>query len=388
MGLASHPMPLRDVVQPEQLRRLLDAVIAVGSELDLRTVLRRIVEVAVELVDAEYGALGVLDETGSSLAQFITVGLSPEHEARIGALPEGQGILGVLIVEPKPLRLDDLSTHPDSYGFPPNHPVMRSFLGVPIRIRGEVFGNLYLCDKRGGSFTDADEELAMALGVAAGAAIDNARLHERVGDLARHEDRDRIARDLHDTVIQRLYAVGLSLQGAIARMQGAAPEVEDRLHAAIDEVDATIRDIRSTIFELTPYRERRGLKRRILELGAEIAPLLPSAPEIRFDGPLDAAVDAAVADQLQAVVREALTNVARHASASRVVVEISVGGDPACLEVTVRDDGVGLHRSSPSEGGMGLRNIAERARDLGGSCTVEPGEERGTVVHWQVPLHD
>lgn len=378
-----------EVVEPEQLRKLLDAVIAVGSELELPVVLRRIVEVAVDLVDAHYGALGVLDETGTSLAQFITVGLSAEHEAHIGALPEGRGILGVLIVDPKPLRLEDLHQHPDSYGFPEHHPVMRSFLGVPIRIRDEVFGNLYLCDKRGGPFSAVDEELAVALGVAAGTAIENARLHGRVADLARHEDRDRIARDLHDSVIQRLYAVGLSLQGALARLGGpgaASIEVEDRLQAAVDEVDATIRDIRSTIFELTPYRQRRGLKRRILELGTELAPLLPSPPEIRFDGPIDVAVDAVTAEQVVAVVREALSNVARHASASRAVVEVTVGRDPPGIAVEVRDDGVGLDSSGPSEGGMGLANLAERAADLGGVCTVEAAQERGTVLRWWVPL--
>jgi signal transduction histidine kinase len=379
-------MPLREAASAEQLHALLEAVVAVGSELDLESVLRRIVEVAVDLVAADYGALGVLDEEKTALAQFITVGLSAEHENRIGALPEGRGILGVLILEPQPLRLDVLGDHPDSYGFPANHPVMESFLGVPIRIRGEVFGNLYLCDKRGGPFTDVDEQLAVALGVAAGAAIDNARLHERVADFARHEDRDRIARDLHDTVIQRLYAVGLGLQGAVARLADQ-PEVEARVQAAIDEVDATIRDIRSTIFELTPYRTRHGLKRLVLDLCVEVAPTLASAPEVRFDGPVDTAISAKVGDQVVAVVREGLSNVARHAHASKASVEICVSGDPLELVVEVGDDGVGLVDQG-SDGGLGLANLADRAAELGGSCEVGPADGGGTLLRWRVPIGD
>src|SRR3954462_7359047 len=166
--------------------------------------LDRIIRAAVDLVDARYGALGVLDETGTRLAQFITVGIDDEARARIGNVPEGHGILGLLIVEPTPIRLPDLREHPDSFGFPPNHPPMRSFLGVPIRVRDTVFGNLYLTDKRTAEvFSDVDEELVVGLAAAAGVAIENARLHSRLGELALVDDRERIARDLHDTVIQR-----------------------------------------------------------------------------------------------------------------------------------------------------------------------------------------
>jgi GAF domain-containing protein len=165
---------------PSQLRRLLDAVVAVGSELDLPTMLRTITESARDLADAEYAALGVLDEGRTRLEQFITTGIDEEIRAQIGELPKGHGLLGVLIADPRPIRLPDIREHPDSFGFPPNHPPMTTFLGVPIRVRGEVFGNLYLTEKRRGDvFTDVDEELVVGLASAAGIAIQNARLHER-----------------------------------------------------------------------------------------------------------------------------------------------------------------------------------------------------------------
>ena len=229
---------------PRQLRKLLDGVLTIGSDLDLHTVLDTIIETAAELVDAQYGALGVLDESGTRLADFITVGIDDEARKRIGHLPEGHGILGLLIIDPKPLRLPDLREHPASFGFPPNHPPMTSFLGVPIAVRDEVFGNLYLCDKRGGDvFTDVDQELAVGLASAAGIAIENARLHARVADLATLEDRERIARDLHDTVIQRLFAIGLGLQSTLRFVSDPSPPSPGS-PTAIDDLDTTVRDVR------------------------------------------------------------------------------------------------------------------------------------------------
>ena len=198
-----------------RLSQLVDAVMAVGSDLDLAATLQRIVEAARQLVDARYCALGVLDRSGGALAEFIVSGIDDATYRSIGDPPKGHGILGLLITDPRPLRLPDLTRHPASFGFPPHHPPMRSFLGVPILVRGEVFGNLYLTDKEpAAAFTNDDEELIIALAASAGAAIDNTRLHARLQEFAVLEDRDRIAMDLHDTVIQQLFAIGLSLQGA------------------------------------------------------------------------------------------------------------------------------------------------------------------------------
>jgi signal transduction histidine kinase len=369
------------VAGPRSLRQLLDAVMTVGSDLDLASVLRHIVESAVELVDAQYGALGVLDETGTSLAEFITVGIDEPARRLIGPLPKGHGILGLLIREPHPIRLPDLREHPDSYGFPPNHPAMKSFLGVPVRVRDQVFGNLYLTDKTTAEvFTDIDEELVIGLAAAAGVAIENARLHLRVRELALLEDRERIARDLHDTVIQRLFATGLRLQGAARLAQ--RPEVADRILQAVDDLDLTVKHIRTAIFGLEASRRaaNAGLRQRVLSLASESAGALGFEPHILFDGQLDTvAEDRAL--ELLAVLREALTNVARHAGAGRVDVEVTANGD---LVLRVVDDGRGLGQRRP--GGKGLANMEARAARLGGSLLAKPGQEAGTVVEWRVPL--
>ncbi|HKY13809.1 MAG TPA: GAF domain-containing protein [Microthrixaceae bacterium] len=366
---------------PSQLRRLLDAVLLVGSDLDLETTLHRITDAAVRLSGARYGALGVLDETRTRLVEFVTVGIDDETRARIGDLPSGHGILGTLIADPRPLRLPDLREHPDSYGFPPQHPPMTSFLGVPILVSGQAYGNLYLCDKNGTeAFSDIDQELVVTLAAAAGVAIDNARLHARVRDLAMLEDRERIARDLHDTVIQRLFAVGMSLQGAVRLT--TEPTLLSRIELAVDELDATVREIRSVIFELHEIRlPGISLRQSVLAATAECARVLGFEPTVRFAGPVDTMVDDDLADDLLAVVREALTNVAKHSQAGSVVVSIS--GDDAVLTLTVEDDGLG----PPIEmiGGRGIANMEARARHRGGTSVLEPGEPRGTRLRWSVP---
>lgn len=366
---------------PAALRRLLDAVLSVGSELDLASVLQRITEAATELVDARYGALGVLDDQGLRLSQFITVGIDDETRAAIGPLPKGHGILGLLITDPRPLRLPDLHEHPDSYGFPPNHPPMTSFLGVPIHIRGKVFGNLYLCDRQGDEvFSDVDEEMAVALAAAAGIAIDQARLHARVGEITMTADRDRIARDLHDRVIQRLFAIGLSLEG-ISRSD-LPPAVTERLHRAVDDLDETVRQVRSSIFELEERRiPGRSLRQEILTVCGDAGRGLGYEPVVRFAGPVDSGVEPAIADHILAVIREALSNVARHAEAHEVEVAVTVRDGH--LDLSVVDDGRGIDPAAPR--GDGLRNMAQRAEELGGGCTVEPARPSGTRLHWTVP---
>ena len=370
-------------VGPRQLRRLLDAVLTVAGDLSLPDVLRRIAESARELVDARYCALGVLDPSRTFLSEFITVGLSDDERAAIGELPKGHGILGLLILDPKPIRLPDLNEHPDSFGFPPNHPPMTTFLGVPLFVRGEVFGNLYLTDKVGGDpFSDLDEDLAMALAGAAAVAIENARLHERSNEMTLLEDRERIAHDLHDTVIQRLFATGLALQGAARLVEN--PEARTRIDQAVDDLDTTVRQVRSAIFELDTRRvPGRSLRRDILDLVTDSARAIGFEPVVRFDGPIDAAVDDTVAEQLLAALREMLANVARHAHAETASVEVAVGDG---LTARVIDDGRG-GAVGPTAVGHGIRNLVQRAQACGGEFTIGPRPDGpGTVACWAVPV--
>ncbi|MGD0082128.1 MAG: GAF domain-containing protein [Acidimicrobiales bacterium] len=359
---------------------LLDAILSIASGVDLEGVLRRIVVAACELTDARYGALGVLDSSGEALSEFVTHGLSEEQEAAIGERPKGHGVLGVLINDPRPIRLAELGAHERSFGFPPNHPPMSSFLGVPIRVRELAFGNLYLTEKRSArEFTETDERLLSSLAAAAGVAVDNVRLHERLGELALFADRERIARDLHDTVIQRLFAVGLSLQG-LARVVDP-PNASERIEAAVDELDLTIADIRSTIFGLEA-RSANGARAEITRVVTEAREALGFLPRVQFQGPLDNSVTTEMTEAAAAVVREALSNITRHARATRAEVAVAVTTEE--LQLSVSDDGIGIRRSSPS--GHGLRNMAARAEQLMGVFEIrsEPGE--GTTVIWRIPL--
>ncbi len=364
------------------VQRLLDAINVVGSDLSLPIVLRRIAESARELVGARYAALGVIGDD-RQLVEFITVGIDPETYAAIGDLPEGHGILGLLIVDPKPLRLRDLSAHSQSFGFPPNHPPMRSFLGVPILVRDEVFGNLYLTEKETAEeFNEVDEHLAVALASAAGIAVENARLVERVEQLAVLEDRGRIARDLHDKVMQRLFAAGLELQTMLPST--AQRDLDDRITSVAAELDDTIREIRHSIFALEAPSER-GLR---VDLFAEVdtaRKALGFAPELRFDGAVDSLVPDKIAEHLLAVLQESLSNVAQHAEASRVEVFVEARHETGIL-LRVIDDGHGVP-SSPTPG-RGLHNLEERATRLGGTFSASAPPEGGTIVEWRVPLTD
>jgi len=365
-----------------EARRLLDVILPVASDLSLPVVLERIVAAACELVGARYGALGVLAED-NTLAEFITVGIDAETIARIGPPPQGHGVLGLLIWDPKPVRMDDIAEHASSYGFPPNHPPMHSFLGAPILVRDTVFGNLYLSEKRDAPrFTQEDQDLVVGLAAVAGVAIENARLHSRVRDAAVIEDRERIARDLHDTVIQQLYATGMSLTAALRLAE--RPEVRDRITQSIDDLDRTMRSIRSTIFalEAADREHSAGLRSDIVKLVARSENALGFAPRLTLDGLVDTLVPDGVADHLLAVLRESLSNVAKHAHARRVDVDVSVTG--GYVTVRVSDDGVGLPERR--DAGNGLRNLADRAAELGGEFAAEPGEARGTTATWRVPL--
>ncbi len=371
-------MPYHSIEDPRTLRRLLDAVLLIEGELSLPAVLRHITEEATSLVGARYGALGVLDEKRHSLAEFVTTGISQEVFGSIGPLPTGRGILGLLIREPKPLRLTDLRSHPDSFGFPPNHPMMKSFLGAPIRIRGEVFGNLYLTEKlESDAFSEGDEQLLVALASAAGIAIENARLHARSKEAVVVEDRDRIARDLHDTVIQRLFASGLKLQGALPAIQSS--EASDRVRQTVSDLDETISQIRNTIFSLNVAPATHSTRREVTELIDEMIGPLGVEPEVRFTGPVDLLITGELAEHVLATLREALANVAKHAQAGRVTVRLAAGPDRVELEVL--DNGVGL-TAGEERSGHGLANLARRAQSLRGEFTVEPALGGGTRLLW------
>ncbi|MFI0813086.1 sensor histidine kinase [Streptomyces echinatus] len=535
----------------DRVRSLLEAVLSVGRELDLEQVLRSIVEAAVVLVDAEYAALGVIGPDGTRLSAFHTVGVTEAQISAIGPYPEGHGILGELIRHPQPLRLAKISEHPASYGLPPGHPPMNSFLGVPIRVRDEVFGNLYLTEKRGGAeFDEEDESVLSTLAVAAGVAIDNARLYEnsrlrerwlranaeishslmsgtdRAGSLgliaerareisdsalaavampmegtkslaveiavgvdaeahrglvlpmhdslmglaytasapvtsddvihdprispepprfeglgpavavpigtgaggvrgvvlvaresgrpvffqketemlqgfaaqasiamelaerrqdaqqiALLEDRDRIARDLHDLAIQRLFATGMTLQSAGRFIEH--PEAAERVLRAVDDLDETIKIIRSTIFGLRARSGTAGtgLRARVVSAVGEATPLLGFAAGVRMEGLVDTDVPPEIADDVMAVLSEALANIARHAHADRAQVVLTTDGREVCLKVS--DSGVGI---PPDGRRSGLANMAERAEKLGGRFEVTSPEGGGAVLDWSVPL--
>ncbi len=526
----------------ERLRSLLHANRVVAEELALDEVLRRIAEAAVELVGARYGALGVIGR-GGLLEQFIHVGMPESDADRIGNLPEGHGLLRAVIDTGAPIRLDHLGDDPRSVGFPAHHPRMDAFLGVPIRVRGAVFGNLYLTDPRSGRFTREDEDLVSVLAAAAGGAIENARLFdeaqrrqrwsealadiaaallsgdsgdplavvvERVAALAEAdlacvavpaddgegmriaavhgvgahrlrdrvvatsatgsgrsladdapllldgahaaalfdgeievgptfivpleafgtrigvlavsrapgsmpfldtdlrlatefaaqasvalefargridrqrlelvEDRSRIARDLHDHVIQRLFGAGLGLQSAASR----APEaIRTTILEQVEAIDAAISEIRTVVFALTAPATEHGpsLRHRLLDIAAEAGDGVESAPQLSFEGAIDVLVRGELADDVAAVVRESLTNVARHAQATSARITVAVQDQR--VRVQVDDDGRGFH---PGDHAGGTANLATRAARRGGECSIETRAEGGTRVTWTVPL--
>ena len=224
------------------------------------------------MTGARYAAVGVLNEDRTALAEFVTFGIEPEQVAHIGPLPTGKGVLGALIGDPKPLRLARLGDHADSFGFPPGHPPMTSFLGVPVKVRDEVYGNLYLTDKVGWSeFTNDDLALVEALALAAGVAIENARLHQQVQVAAVHDDRDRLARDLHDHVIQRLFGMGLALQSLAGR---APPDISAGLQKQVNEADEIISEVRATIYALGMGGSSRGIRDDVIALVGELRPTI------------------------------------------------------------------------------------------------------------------
>ena len=387
--MASHQTSDLDQRLPAgALEALDDATRAIAGVLDLDDVLQLIVDRVADLVDARYAALGIVDRFGS-IERFLTFGIAPEQRALLGSPPQGHGLLGLIIREGRSFRIPEIAAHPDSYGFPPNHPPMRSLLGVPVEVQGRAIGNLYLTDKRGApEFSAADQQLVELFARHAGIAIENARLHEQVQSLAVVEERDRIGQELHDGIIQSLYAVTLSLEEAAELMAEDPSGAAARIDRAIDDVHASIKDIRNFILGLRPHLlERTDLVGGLAALADELR--LNTMVDVEVD--LDEGVEAAGAlsdgrrAQLLQIAREALSNAARHAGASRATVRLAhqEGG----IFLRVEDNGRGFDPGTvPGGEHQGLVNMRDRAASVGGQLEVDSSPGKGTRIIVRVPL--
>lgn len=369
-----------------QLAALNQAGILMTSELSIEAVLQKVVDLARGVAGARYGALAVRDDEGN-IEQFITSGITEEERRRIGSPPSGRGILGIPLETGKPLRLRDLTQHPKAMGFPPYHPVMHSFLGVPIVYKGRTLGQLYLAEKEGApEFTQADEEVMTLFANQAAVAIENARLYERVKTLAVLEDRERIARDLHDSTIQSIYAVGLSLENTVEILEESPQEARERLNYAVDKLNDIIRDIRNFIFNLRPQVYRgKSLARGLEELVAELQLNTLMDVELRVQEGLDRLLTPEQIATLLQIAREGLTNIIKHARARSVTMHAQVAD--GFLDLRIEDDGVGFDPTAPrSAERQGLRNMHARAASLGGDLRVDSQPGHGTRLTLRVPV--
>jgi len=361
---------------------LIEAGMTLASELSLPDVLQRIAELAAEVSGAKYAALGVVGPDGG-IMEFVTVGVTAEQRAHIGDLPVGRGVLGKLITEARTIRIPDISKDPASVGFPPNHPPMHSFLGAPVKAGGSVFGNIYLTEKQGApEFTEEDERTLEVLAVQAGVAIENATARRELERLALMEDRERIAKELHDGVIQSLFAVGMGLQATATVSRD--PAIEARVEDAVAEIDRVIRDLRNYIFGLRPgLLADRQLDQALRQLTEDLQARTGVVAVDEIDGIVAAKLASRAADVLQ-LAREALSNVGRHAGATTCRLSLQRNADRAILEVD--DDGQGFDLSASRREGQGLGNLEERATELGGTLAIESVPGEGTTVRVTLPL--
>ncbi len=369
------------ILTVDDLRALVDATREIAEVLDIELVLQMIVDRLRGLIGSHYAALGIADERGM-MERFVTSGISRADRAAIGDLPRGHGLLGLIIREGRSYLIPDIAAHADSYGFPPNHPPMRTFLGVPINVHGRAVGNLYLTDKIDApEFTDADQLLVEMFALRAGIAIENARLHQQVQQLAVVEERERIARDLHDGIIQSIYGVALSLEDVSFTVEDDPAEAGVRVDHAIDSLNLIIREIRNFIL---------GLRSELLH-GADVAAgLVTLAAEFAIGGSAEVVLDSTaptslVTDlpigyrvQLLQMAREALSNAARHANASRIQLGVHAV-EPGFLELRVEDDGIGFDDEAiVAAGHFGLANLRQRSEALGGTMNIATSPGRGT----------
>jgi len=372
----------------DELAALDTATRGIAGVLDLDRVLQLITDRVRELAHARYAALGIVDQEGG-IERFITSGLSRAERERIGALPRGHGLLGVIVRENGPIRIHDVATDPRRYGFPPHHPPMHSLLGVPIGAKGRSIGRLYLTDKMpGGDFTEDDERLVEMFALHAGIAIENARLHEQVQRLAIVEERERIGRDLHDGIIQSIYAVGLSLEDVPELMAEEPDEARARVERAIDSLDQSIRDIRNFIFGLRPeLLEQAGLVGGLAALADEFRVNSMVDVELHTDEAQDADLPPDLVGQLLSIAREALSNIARHSRATQGSIHVDVTEGE--VSMIVSDNGVGFDPTAPrGVGHQGLVNMRGRASSIGARLQVQSEPGFGTRIIVAVPRRE
>lgn len=364
-------------ISSDRLAKLFDAAAEVVEQSDLHEVLIAIMHTAMDLTGAKYGAVGVLGSHGI-LRDFLHLGMPEDVVEEIGHLPRGEGLLGTITRERKTLRLDDLSSHPDAVGFPPGHPAMGSFIGVSLRAGDQVFGNLYLTDKEGG-FDEVDEATVEALANVGGAAALSAQLHERLQRLAVLEDRERIARDVHDGVIQDIFAVGLGLQGVASRVNDR--ETREHVISSIAKLDECIASLRTFIFDLRKPNFHYDPVTEIQELIEELGEAYEVVPRLVVrDLPED--LDDQQSETLMAIIKEAVSNALRHSGSDQIQVLIDTDGD--CINVVVSDRGVGFEPGRVARG-MGLSNIERRAVEAGGRFAVVSVPGGGAEVRIVLP---
>jgi len=359
---------------------LIERASSIVEQVDLQSLLDATIETAMELTNARYGALGVVDESGM-IIEFHHRGDTELDAEHIGSAPVGRGVLGDISRHGSIVRVDDITKHDGYTGMPSGHPEMSSFLGVPVKARDKIFGNLYVTEKPGG-FDEQDEITMKALAALAGTGIDSIRMTQGLQERAVREDRDRIARDVHDSIIQNLFAVGLGLQTRAFASVGD-PELRSALDDASVAIDASIAELRRLIYDLHGDLPRRG---SVAEEVAELAERLGAPYEIPVAVVMSGSVpdlDVGIIDDVLQIVRESVSNALRHSGAASITVSLSVDGRSFVL--TIEDDGDGFDVDS-APWGLGLTNMRTRTMRAGGDLTVESSHGRGTSVKAQIPL--
>jgi signal transduction histidine kinase len=365
-------------IDTELLTSLFGAAVDVSRAGELRSVLRSVLRAARDITGAPYAALGVIGRDGY-LVEFVHEGMDQATVDAIGHPPVGMGVLGTITRTGAVLRLDRISDHPDSAGFPPGHPQMGAFLGVPVRTGNEIFGNLYLTDKAGG-FTEEDERAIKTLALLGGLAVGNARVNQRMRRIAVAEDRARIARDVHDDTIQDLFAIGLALQGVATSVDDAG--VADALRTEVERIDACITSLRQLILDLRRLDSSRVLPDEVEELVDELAEAHGVEARVLVDGVFDALPDD-INDTVRHIVKEATSNALRHSGSPWI--EVVLFGTDEAVAISVNDAGHGFDAHGHF-GGLGINNLRTRAAAAGGELEILSGEGRGTTLRAIIPI--